>query len=247
MHAQKKIYATCKHTRMSSNMYNLSAAEGNDVRVAPVARDELVASIDQVHAKSYSAENEQGMGAASRENYEVQGGDWFMFNANAHTTIDCGTVSNQGGRTSGPRYSNGSAQCPSPVSIPGMVQSPSPQDLIAWDTESRQSRAKFVERDLFVQAIPNDGTFGTRLEGSGSANNELMVGCAQMPTTANPRSSFCGLGGFLELAAKPDIPDFFSASLVSPAGRAVSVGNSFNPGCYLNDTSGGNTALCAFS
>ena len=244
--AHKKKYMGLVNTRMSSNMHNLSPAEGNDVRVAPVPRDQLVADIDQVHSKSFSAENEQGMGAASRENYEVQGGDWFMFNANAHTPIDCGTVSNQGGRTSGPRYSNGSAQCPSPVSIVGMVQSPSARELIAWDTESRQSRAKYVERDMFVRAMPNDGTFGTRLEGSGNAN-ELMTGCAQTPTTANQRSSYCGLGGFLELPPEVDQPDFFSASLVAPAGRAVSSGTAFNPGCFLNDTSGGNTALCAFN
>lgn len=231
---------------MSTNMFQLSAAEGNDVRVAPVPSDQLIADIDQVHSKSYSAENEQGMGAASRETYELQSALYYMFNPNAHTPIDCGTVSNQGGRTSGPRYSNGSAQCPSPVSIPGMAQSPSVRDLIILDTESRQSRSKFVERDMFVRAMPNDGTFGTRLEGSGHAGDP-MIGCAQTPTTANKTSSFCGLGGYMELPARSDIPDFFSASLVAPAGRAVSAGENFDAGCYLNATSSGNTALCVFS
>lgn len=222
-------------------MTRLNEQEGTALRVAPLKAGQMLADMDQSHSRSYASENTQAGGVALRENYEVAGGVHQMFNPYENPALTCQTASVQGGRTSGPMLSNYS-QCPPAVSIRGMAQQPSALDLIAWDTESRQSRAKFAERDLFVRAVPNDGTFGTRLEGSGPVHD--VDGCHMNASSANPNGSFCGLTDALALPELANVPDFFSDALVAAPMRAVSAGRVMGAGCFINAGST-SAAVCA--
>jgi len=179
----------------------------------------LPSNLEMVHNQSYAAERMRFTGTNLRENASMQAGGYNLFNPYENAQSTCQTASVQGGRPSlfWSQTSSGS-HCPAPVSINGMLQTPTAVDLINASTQARQSRERFVDNDPFVSLVPNDGSFGTRLLGAPFAGD---VGCDTHFGNISSKTSACSVGSNPFLGGSASGADFFATDGVSGNERAV--------------------------